>query len=155
MYIKYVNHSIIHCILLPTFPSVTKMSPLSKNYAINHLIFEFLSLSEILVVVLQFSILRTSPIYIQLAHNLLKEGQRHHHNTVWISSCPMLFLETCWYQDHGHLLSSPSHHSHGDVKWLSGFLPRVLFFSHHGRSSHSQFPNDSPSWSLPECALWP
>lgn len=57
---------IAHFNLLCTFPSVPKLSPLSKNYKRNYPIFVFLSLSEILVVVLHFSVLLVSLRYVKL-----------------------------------------------------------------------------------------
>lgn len=81
-----------HYNLLSTFPSVPKLSPLSKNYKRNHPIFVFLSLSEILVVVLHFSVLPASLRYAKLAHNLLKAHQHQNHRAVWIARLHRFFF---------------------------------------------------------------
>lgn len=74
---------------LSTFFSVPNLSPLSKNYEWNHPIFVFLSLSEILVAVVHFSILLTPTRFVKrLPTTSLK--QHHHHRAVPMIAQPSL-----------------------------------------------------------------
>ena len=112
-------------ILLSAFPSVPKLSPLSKKTERRHLTFEFLSLSELLVSAcsLVFSSLDLPEARTTVVPNLLKACHHHLHGAVWSSLFPMHFLETCC---HRHLLvTSP---------WSAGCsvtprLPSQGFFS--------------------------